>query len=240
MFKPHTDFPVDSYNQDGLISMHNHDFIREKEFCSAYQRGVKAVGKDYQWHWRVHIGLWAARTAIKKPGDFVECGVNAGFLSSSIMHDLDWDSRGKIFFLLDTFAGIDLKHVTEEELREGISQKNTEMIESGFYLTSSESVKINFSEWRNIKIIEGVIPDTLGEITSSQISFLHIDLNCAPPEIAAIEFLWSRLVSGAIVLLDDYAYSGYHHQKTSMDNFARSRGVSIASLPTGQGLLIKE
>jgi len=227
------------YDEDGVRSIHNHDFMEEPKFVRAYQRGVDAVGKDYNWYWRVHIGLWAARTAVQKQGDFVECGVNAGFLSSSIMHDLDWDRCGKTFFLLDTFSGIDSKQVTQEELQDGILQKNAELIDSGFYVTSSASVKKNFSEWKNLEIIEGIIPDTLNQITAKQVAFLHIDLNCAAPEVASIEFLWDRLVSGAIVLLDDYAYFGYHHQKAAMDRFARSKGISIASLPTGQGLIVK-
>ena len=64
-------------------------------------------------------------------------------------------------------------------------------------------------------------------------------MNCAPPEIEAIRYLWPKLVGGGIVLLDDYAYVGYHHQKKAMDEFANSVGVEIVSLPTGQGLLIK-
>ena len=64
--------------------------------ATAYARGVIAVGSDYQWHWRVHVGLWAAFSASKLDGDFVECGVNRGFLSSAIMEDLD-GSIGKDF-----------------------------------------------------------------------------------------------------------------------------------------------
>ena len=73
------------YSQDGLNSVHNHDFMAEPSFMNAYQRGVEAVGEDYQWHWRVHIGLWAAYSASKLNGDFIECGVNKGFMSSAIM-----------------------------------------------------------------------------------------------------------------------------------------------------------
>ena len=54
-----------------------------------------------------------------------------------------------------------------------------------------------------------------------------------------MRFLWNRLVPGAPVLLDDYAYSGYEWQKVGMDAFATEHGLSILSLPTGQGLLIK-
>jgi hypothetical protein len=64
-------------------------------------------------------------------------------------------------------------------------------------------------------------------------------MNCSPPEVAAIRHLWDRLTPGAPVLLDDYAGFGYEWQKIGMDVFASERGLSILSLPTGQGLLIK-
>jgi len=55
----------DQYNQEGLITIHNHDFMESPTFKAAYQRGMKAAGPDYRWHWRVHIGLWTAAMASK-------------------------------------------------------------------------------------------------------------------------------------------------------------------------------
>ena len=69
--------------------------------------------------------------------------------------------------------------------------------------------------------------------------FLHIDMNCAPPEIAALKELWPRISTGGIVILDDYAYHGHDLQKAAMDALAQELGTQIASLPTGQGLIIK-
>ncbi len=148
------------YNQDGA---HHHPqpwLHRSPTFKAAYQRGVAAAGTDYSWHWRVHIGLWAAAIAWKLPGDFVECGVNRGFLSSAIMQFLYWDRLGKQFYFLDTFRGIDERYVSDEELASGIMEKSKAAIDSGFYVVGS-SVRANFSEWKNIRIIEGAIPETL-------------------------------------------------------------------------------
>jgi hypothetical protein len=227
------------YDQDGLRTVHNHDFMTEPAFVSAYQRGVRAAGSDYGWHWRVHAGLWAARLAIRLPGDFVECGTNRGFMSSAIMYDLDWTKTGRRFYLLDTFRGLDERYVSAEEQQGGVLERNLRDLNTGFYTTDVDAVRINFAEWENISIIVGPIPETLAQIDSDCIAFLHIDLNCSPPEVAAIRHVWERLTPGAPVLLDDYAYSGYEWQKVGMDGFARERGASILSLPTGQGLLIK-
>jgi hypothetical protein len=197
------------------------------------------VGVNYRWHWRVHVGLWAASCASRIDGDFVECGVNRGFLSSAIMALLDWDRTGKTFYLLDTFTGLDERLVSPEEMSDGILGRNTQHLASGFYTTDVDTVRRNFAEWRNVKIIVGSIPDTLSDVTSSTIAFLHLDLNCSLPEVAAAEALWDRISPGGIILLDDYAYAGYRSQKLAMDRFAESRKVSILSLPTGQGLIVK-
>ncbi len=227
------------YDQDGLRSIHNHEFMSEPRFLRAYARGVRAAGKDYNWHWRVHVGLWAARTASALEGDFVECGVNRGFLSSAIMEDLDWNSRDRRFWLLDTFAGLDFRYVSAAELADGIEGRNQREVESGFYTFDVDEVRRNFAEWPRAIVVVGAIPETLDQVTSDQIAFLHLDLNCSPPEVAALERFWDRLAPGGIVLMDDYAYAGYRQQKLGMDAFARAHGVEVLSLPTGQGLLVK-
>jgi hypothetical protein len=226
------------YDQDGLRSVHDHSFMNDPSFRKAYERGVQAAG-EYGWHWRVHIGLWAAKSASTLSGDFVECGVNRGFLASAIMEYLSWDSLGKQFYLLDTFTGVDERYLSPEDRKFGATDKNKYNIESGFYVQGVESVRKNFSEWKNVKIIQGAVPETLEHVTASEIAFLHLDMNCAFPEVAALEGLWNRLVRGAFILLDDYAYAGYGVQKAAMDKVAAAKGLTIASLPTGQGLLMK-
>jgi Macrocin-O-methyltransferase (TylF) len=226
------------YDQDGLRSVHDHSFMNDPSFRKAYNRGVQAAA-EYGWHWRVHIGLWAAKSASMLNGDFVECGVNRGFLASAIMEYVNWDSLGKQFYLLDTFNGVDERYLSAEDLKFGATDKNRRNLESEFYVQGAESVRENFSQWKNVQIIQGAVPETLGQVTASEIAFLHLDMNCAFPEIAALECFWDRLVPGAFILLDDYAYTGYGVQKAAMDKVAVARGLSIASLPTGQGLLMK-
>jgi len=227
------------YDQDGLRSIHNHEFMDDPSFRKAYERGVRAAGEDYHWHWRVHVGLWMARCASRLDGDFVECGVNRGFLSSAIMDYLNWDSLGKHFYLLDTFRGMDERFVSSEDKTAGAAEKNRAHLSSRFYVEAVAEVKANFSEWKNVSLIEGAIPETLPQVGAKRLAYLHLDMNCSPPEVASAEFFWDRLVSGAFILLDDYAFHGYRPQKIAMDGFAANRGVRVLSLPTGQGLLIK-
>lgn len=224
------------YAQDGLVSVHNHDFLADPMFRRAYQRGMRALDgrDDYRWHWRIHVALWAATSAAKLPGDYVECGVNRGFLSSAIMEALDWDRLERTFWLLDTFAGLDERFASRQE-----RVRNREELESGFYVRSVDGVIANFAQWKNVRVVVGSVPDTLPQVTASRIAYLHLDMNCAPPEVAAAEHFWDRLTPGAPVLLDDYAYKGFAPQKAAMDAFAARKDVTICSLPTGQGLMLK-
>jgi hypothetical protein len=217
--------PIEHYIQDGIACAHNHDFMKEPAFRAAYARGVQAIGgKDtYWWHWRVHVGLWAARSALRVEGDFIECGVNRGFLSSAIMEHLDWNSLDRDYYLLDKFDGGTLINKTYEYE----------------YVAGSSSVLENFAEWERAHIVEGNIPETLDQVPSYEIAFLHIDMNCPEPEVAALEHFWDRLSPGAIVLFDDYAYQNYGAQKRAMDICVKRLGGNICSLPTGQGLLLR-
>jgi hypothetical protein len=229
------------YASDGLISVHSHAFLEDPLFQRAYQRGVQAIGgRDlYGWQWRVHVGLWVAQGACKLPGDFVECGVNRGFMSSAIMEALDWNRVGKTFYLLDTFAGLDTSAATDQEVREGVHKKNAERLARGYYVSGIESVRENFAQWSNVRLVQGRVPETLSEVDAEAIAYLHIDMNSAAPEIAALRHFWPRLAPGALVLLDDYAYLGYDAQRLAMDQFAHEMGIRICALPTGQGLLTR-
>ena len=64
-------------------------------------------------------------------------------------------------------------------------------------------------------------------------------MNCALPEKAALQFFWSRLSPGGIILLDDYAYYGNDSLTEEIDSLSARLGFSVLSLPTGQGLIIR-
>lgn len=227
------------YNHDGLKTILKHDFMDEPKFISAYKRGVKAWEFDPQIYWRVHVMLWAANIASKLKGDFVECGVNSGFMSSAVMEYLDWNSLKKTFYLLDTFNGLDEKYVLPSEISNGKMSVNNEALANGFYVDNVDNVKSNFAQWNNVAIIVGSVPETLDQVSSNKICFLHIDMNCVKPEIEALKYFWPKLVKGAVVLLDDYGFPNYEDQKEAMDCLSKELDFSILSQPTGQGLIIK-
>ncbi|MBI3681237.1 MAG: class I SAM-dependent methyltransferase [Acidobacteria bacterium] len=229
------------YASDGLFTYHHDRFRRDPNFRAAYARGVQASqGLDPEIEWRVHVALWAAATALRVPGDFVECGVNAGFISSAIMQYLDWRTAGRRFYLIDTFTGPILAQYSQQEVQHGRVKAAEDAMAAGAYVTDIQRVHANYAEWPNAIVVQGAVPDILPALNIASLAFLHLDLNCASPERAALEFFWNRLSHGAVVLLDDYAYLGHQCQADAIDDLARQLGVAeVLSLPTGQGLIIR-
>lgn len=233
---------VPSYNEDGVVLYgKNCRFLNEQYFTQAYSRGLQATNNDFNIRYRVYILLWAARIAAAIKGDFVECGVARGMVSSAIMNCLSWNSlQHKKYFLLDTFTGLDEKELTAQEKKNigDVSVYNAVSAEK-VYADNFDDVVKNFSEWKNVEIIKGTIPATLEHVTSESIAFLHIDLNCVTPEIAALEFFWPKMTSGGMIILDDYAHSGHYLQMDACDKWAKENNVNILTMPTGQGLIVK-
>ena len=220
------------HRTDGLWTYHNHDFIDDPDFQRAYQRGVKAFGFEYGIPWRIHVLLWAAGHGMKLDGAFVECGTARGFQASAISEYYDLEDRP--FYLFDTFR----KSVAAARL-EG-AEYDAAPASHPMYADSTEEVAANFAEWPNVRLVPGLIPDTLNDVEINEVAFLAIDLNAAEPEEAAIRHFWPRLVTGGMLVLDDYAYRGFHESKRSADRIAAGLGFSILSLPTGQGLAVKQ
>lgn len=220
----------DIYDQDLLATAANHDFILDERFQRAYQRGVRATGWDYGIQWRVQIALWASEVASHLDGDFVECGVGRGMCMSAVLENLPWASLEKRCVLIDTFLPYDL----DDE-----GHQKADASTNPFYASSPETVAANFSEWPNVELVEGKIPEVLAAIDPFPLCYLHLDMNAAPPERAALEFFWPSLVRGGVVLFDDYGFPTCKEQKRSADEFATSVGVNILALPTGQGLIVK-
>jgi hypothetical protein len=228
------------YAQDGLVTLHNDHFRSDPAFQAAYRRGLEAAnGVDPKFEWRVHVALWAASAALRAPGDFVECGVNAGFISSAIMHWLGWNRIDRQFFLVDTWTGPAISQFDETEIAEGRGELAKEGLAAGAYVMDLERVRRNFAEWPNALIVQGTVPEILPSIRTDHVAFLHLDMNCAYPEQSALEYFWPRLSPGAMVLLDDYAYFGYERQASAIDTVAQRFGACVLSLPTGQGIIIR-
>jgi hypothetical protein len=155
------------------------------------------------------------------------------------MHHLEWGTVDRRYYLVDTFAGPPLTQYDDAEIESGRRSVAESAISAGAYVVDLDRVRRNFAEWPNAVIVQGAVPEVLATISAHRVAFLHLDMNSAYPERAALEFFWERLSPGAMVLLDDYAYHGHRQQAIAIDRVLAMKGTEILALPTGQGLIVK-
>ena len=104
----------------------------------------------------------------------------------------------------------------------------------------ADVVRTKFAAYPQVNIVQGAIPAIFAGQSPDRIAYLHIDLNQATAEIAALDALFDRVVPAGIVILDDYEWAGvYRRQKLSEDPWFADRNYRVMPLPTGQGLVIK-
>lgn len=228
------------YSHDGLHTLHRPHFETDPAFLAAYARGVAAsAGHDPQLGWRLHVALWAAGQALTVPGDFVECGVNAGFVSSAILAQQSQNFGHRRFYLVDTFSGPAWSQYSPAEQAAGRPALARQALAAGAYVTDLDRVRANFAEWPQAVVLPGEVPSILPAIPTATVAFVHIDMNCAQPEAAAVRHFWPLLSPGGIILFDDYVYYGHEANTAALNEVAATHGISILALPTGQGLVIK-
>ncbi len=227
------------FQADGLMSTgHNLEFMEDLRFKEAWEYSLSENKNNWggsvpDIRWRAHIACWAATNALKLNADYVECGVHTGLLSHTICHYLDFNSVASKFWLFDTFEGIPLPSVDEKE------RKLVENYNSKYYFDCFSQVKESFSIYNNVHLVKGLIPESFRNVDITKVGYLSIDLNNADPEIATLDFFWDKLVKGAIVVLDDYGGTTHYIQKKAIDKFCLDHCIMPVTLPTGQGLLIK-
>ena len=220
-----------SYCEDGLATVHSCGFVDDPLFSAAYAKGV-ATGSWDGIRWRAHVYTWLASQAFRLDGDFVECGVNRGGYARMVFEYLPFARSSKRFYLLDTFNGFSLDLLSKEEIARGIPDVYN-------YGECFADVRRTFADFPNAILVRGRIPNTLADVPTRKVAFLSIDMNCAAPEIAAAEFFWDKIVSGGLILLDDYGHPRHIEQKIAFDEFAERHGVKILHLPTEQGLMMR-
>lgn len=214
-------------------------FKNDIEFNKAWKDTIKESdpyfgGKTPDIRWRCHTCIWAASNCLNIEGDFVEFGVHTGILSSMVLKTIDFEKSGKNFFLYDTFSGIPEETATPAEIL------HTKKMNDTIYATNTlEVAKRVFSPFKNIKFVQGLLPDTISSSGLGKIAFASIDLNSAITEISVANEIWSRMSSGAMIILDDYGFGGHEEQNEAWNKFAKSKGKTIFAVPTGQGILMR-
>jgi O-methyltransferase len=219
------------YRADGLATAHYCPFYDDPEFAGLYSEMVKSWVPGADTRWRMWLLSSLARQCQQLPGDFAEFGTWRGGCAYMILGRTTVPD-GHRFLLFDTFTGIPADRLTEHERADAFAGRLSD--------TSVELVDDLLAPWKpRYELHAGDIFQTLETADVGDLSFAHIDLNTAAATRRALEFAYERLVTGGIIVLDDYGATAYPDQRLATDEFFRDLPEQPIALPTCQGFAIK-
>lgn len=202
----------------------NLSFLSDEKFMSAFNKHA-TTDVEKSIIWRIATVCWAANNGMRLDGDFVEIACYKGTTARIVCDYVDFNQHPeKQYFLYDLFEHDETMphHAMPEHSKELYSR-----------------VQQRFSEFSNVCITQGRVPDSLKIAAPEKIAFMHLDINNADAEIGALEALFDRMVPGAVMILDDYGWLYYREQKMAEDPWLAKRGYRVLEMPTGQGMIIK-
>jgi O-methyltransferase len=164
------------------------------------------------------------------PGDIVECGVWRGgsmMMAALSLQALGDTSRRLICF--DTFAG----HPRPDPKRDGAlayqeweQQKITEK-SSHWAEVSAEEVAQNIYSTgyppENVKLVKGMVEDTLPGNLPSQIALLRLDTDWYESTMQEMKYLYPLIADKGVLILDDYGCLAGARQ--AVDQYFKDNGI---------------
>lgn len=197
------------------------DWLRDVDFRAAYHRFEPRSTRRMERAW---TAMQYARLTARLPGDTAECGVFQGLTSFLVCRETA--GRGKPHHVFDSFEGIskpgelDGRHWHEGDLA-----------------APEAEVRGNLKDFDFVEYHAGWIPARFPDVDGRQFSLVHVDVDLYDPTKASLDFFWPRMVSGGVVLMDDYGYATCPGARRAADELAAREGLVILELASGQGVL---
>lgn len=155
-------------------------------------------------------------------GDFVELGVASGGLACAMALAMKKHGIQRTFHLFDSYAGLPYAG-PEDDCQPGIGAKTAmsdlplreRLVSCGMNLTSVDSVRRNLGSMgasdTPLVFYKGWFQDTLPvlpESAISKIALLHLDADLYESTLISLEYMYPRVVTGGVVILDDFELGG--------------------------------
>ena len=224
--------PPWSYDEEGKQFLNTNEYIMKNFiFNKKIQGTTPDVMNDLLWrHWNVSYAVnHALKFAKTENYTLVECGVEWGYTAFFALKIISSVSKNFTMHLYDAWQDMREDELLESEYWHVNLYKNLDI----------DLTMKNLREFNdNLVYHKGYIPESLQNKPKSpdSIFYLHIDLNSATPTLATLEFFYPKLVSGGVILFDDYGWDAYKDTKDAIESFFKNKPGIVMKLPTGQAI----
>jgi hypothetical protein len=177
-------------------------------------------------------------------GDFVECGVWKGGSSMiAALAFMEFRSLNRKLYLYDTYEGMPDIGSRDENFGESPFQFAMNLTtglrggHAGIFYASLEEVHRNMKSTgypeENVLLVKGMVEDTIPSVVPEQISFLHLDSDLYQSTHHELTYLYPRLSTGGVLIIDDY--DTWKGSRKATDEYFEEHNISILLTSVGSG-----
>jgi Macrocin-O-methyltransferase (TylF) len=222
-------------NIEALLDAHfeRHE-VSKREICRNFQIYSRRV---FLKRFIAHYELF--RRTIELPGDIVELGVYRGASLMSWANFLEVRSMGdraKQVIGFDNWKGF-----TEFAPEDGAEDLRVNKVIGGynggeFKAILEEAIEIydkdRFIPYKpRIVLVDGNIEESLPRFVEEhpglRVSLLHIDCDLYRPTKTALDVLWPRLVTGGVIVFDDYGVRPWEGESRAADEYFMEKNIVL-------------
>jgi len=166
------------------------------------------------------------------PGDIVECGVFAGvaLVRFAAFRNLLENPNSRKIIGFDTFDKFPSTSFEQDKIHreQFLNEAKSDPISKNQLLEV-----LNHKNHKMIELIEGditqTVPDYVSEHPELKIALLNLDVDIFEPTVTILENLYPKIVSGGIIILDDYGR--FPGETKAVDDFFKNKNIQISKFP---------
>lgn len=170
-------------------------------------------------------------------GSVAECGCASGLSSFLICsrlraHSGHFDGTG--YEVYDSFQGLS-EPQPEDTPAPGADELATQSLRAGHFAFPLERVQQSLAAFPGVTYGPGWIPAAFPR-DERRYRFAHVDVDLYQPTRASLEYFWPRLVSGGVIVCDDYNWAG---AKLAVEEFSAAAAAPFSVTPSTQAVFTK-
>lgn len=212
----------------------------EDEYCATI-RAVRefTMTSNDKLHALISATMYVHDFAI--PGAIVECGVWRGGSMHAVARTLDnRGDRSRELYLFDTFEGM-TEPSEKDERHDGLTAEHllatTSRQGAVWAHASLEDVKRGFEtvpyDLNRVHYVQGPVEQTVPDQAPEQIALLRLDTDWYESTKHELLHLYPRLVSGGVLLIDDYGW--WKGSRTATQEFLKETGERLLFIRMASG-----
>ncbi len=177
---------------------------------------------------------YVIREFVKYTNELSGCIAECGCFEGASAYFIAQVANNTPIYLFDSFEG--LSKPTDDDL---VSTKDRMQWNKGDMRSSQQKLHYNLSEFNNINILQGWIPQRFHEVENKTFRFVHVDVDLYEPTLDCLVFFYPKLENNGIIIMDDYGSTKCPGAFKAANEYFQKQQQPIIHLPTGQGVVIK-